>query len=77
MTKAKYKIKNWSLYNKSLIARGSINLWIDDKIKESWFYCSNGVVSVGSPSIYSDSAIELCLTVRAIYQGLRITHPAL
>jgi hypothetical protein len=103
MTKATYKIKNWSSYNtkvhhacalralenqgfsryqcsskdeywynKSLIERGSINLWPDDKTARNWFYRSSKSNEynnkVGSPDTYSNSAIELCLTVRAIYK---------
>ena len=40
MTKAKYRIKNWSSYNKSLVHRGSINLWISEEVCRDWFYCS-------------------------------------
>jgi len=77
MTKATYRIKNWSSYNKSLIERGSINLWIDDKIQENWFYSNNRFRchKVGSPTTYSDFAIELCLIVRATYKlPLRMTY---
>ncbi len=35
--KAKYKIKNWSEYNKALVNRGNISLYIDEQVLESWY----------------------------------------
>lgn len=78
ITKAKYRIKNWSLYNKSLINKGSINLWIDEKISNDWFYFSRtgkDNKKEGRSFIYSNITIELCLTARAIYKmPLRMTE---
>ena len=86
MTKAKYRIKNWSSYNKSLVHRGSINLWISEEVCRDWFYCSKAYRNnkkankkankkEGHPFTYSNVAIELCLTVRSIYKmPLRMTE---
>ena len=86
MTKAKYRIKNWSSYNKSLVHRGSINLWISEEVCRDWFYCSKADRNnkkankkankkEGHPFTYSNVAIELCLTVRSIYKmPLRMTE---
>ena len=30
-TEMKYKILNWSEYNKALIQRGSLNIWIEEE----------------------------------------------
>lgn len=57
--KKKYKIRNWSEYNQSLIQRGSINLWIPSDI-ETWWH------GVGHET-YSDKAIEAMLNIKAIY----------
>lgn len=58
--KKKHKVKNWSAYNKSLIARGSLTLWISDDI-ESWWY-GNG------HDTYSDRVIEMMLVFHALYR---------
>lgn len=31
MSKKDYRVRNWSQYNKSLINRGSITFWLDEK----------------------------------------------
>ncbi len=30
-----YRVKNWAAYNRSLIARGSLTLWLDEAILSS------------------------------------------
>jgi len=30
-----YRIKNWSSYNRALIARGSLTLWLDESVLSS------------------------------------------
>lgn len=57
--KKKYKIENWSEYNKALIKRGSLTLWISDDIGEWWY--GEGY------DTYSDRAIEACLALKAVY----------
>jgi hypothetical protein len=75
MTKAKYKIKNWSTYSKSLVERGSINLWINEEVAKNWFYNKSEGKKKGHLLTYSDIAIELCITLRSIYKmPLRMTQ---
>ena len=80
MTKAVYKLRNWGEYNKSLINRGSINLWISDDLVKGWFYKRPSNIrkvkrKSGRSFIYSDKAIELCLTIRSIFKlNLRMTQ---
>ena len=57
--KKKYKVRNWKEYNKSLIRRGSLTLWITEDI-ESWW-------SGEGHNTYSDKAIEAMLTIRLVY----------
>jgi Transposase DDE domain len=59
-----YKLSNWSAYNESLKKRGSLTIWFDDNVKYSWLY--NGKQKPGGETIYSDIAIEFCLTVRSL-----------
>ena len=35
-SKAVYRVKNWSSYNRALIARGSLTVWLDDSL---WKQC--------------------------------------
>ena len=35
--KAKYKVKNWSVYNQSLVNRGNITLYFDESVLDSWY----------------------------------------
>ncbi len=79
MTKAKYRLRNWSEYNKSLINRGSINLWIDEDLEKDWFYKKPNKKGenkkLGRSFIYSCKAIELCLIIRSIFRlNLRMTQ---
>lgn len=62
----KYSIKNWSEYNTSLIARGSLTVWVDDDIAEKW-QASNKEKRTGHPLVYSDEAILMALTIRFVY----------
>lgn len=64
-TKCRYKVTNWKEYNQSLCKRGSITLWITDDIADTWYY--QGKRAPGGELLYTDKAIELCLTLRAIY----------
>jgi IS5 family transposase len=64
--KKKYKVINWKDYNKALIQRGSLTLWISDDIT-SWWYGEGH-------NTYSDRAIEVILTFKALYgMPLRMT----
>ncbi|MBA3721898.1 MAG: IS5 family transposase [Parachlamydiaceae bacterium] len=63
MQKSRYKINNWSDYNKALIQRGSISIWIDENCIKKWIsYDSTG--KAGRPSTYSDDAILMLLILR-------------
>ena len=72
-SKDKYKVLNWSEYNKSLINRGSLNIWINDEVIEEWNY--KGKKQKGGQTIYSDLAIEICASIKRLYKfGYRQTE---
>jgi Transposase DDE domain len=58
-SKRKYRVKNWPEYNRSLIARGSLTLWISDDVAGSWYGHGH--------ETYSAMAIETMLCIKAIY----------
>ena len=64
MGKTKYKVRNWSEYNNALKERYNITLWINDETQEAWYAEPTG--KRGAQPIYSDDAIEGCLTIRSL-----------
>ena len=65
-TESTYRIRNWPEYNRSLIQRGSITVWIDEKSIKNWF-SSYHTCQAGRPAIYSDEAILMILILREVY----------
>lgn len=59
--KSRYRVENWSEYDRALIARGSITLWIDEAVLAGW-----GAAG-GKGWRYSDVAILCGLSLRAVF----------
>ena len=38
MAKARYRIRNWTEYNRSLVARGDVMLWFDEGVVNAWYW---------------------------------------
>jgi hypothetical protein len=64
--KAKYRIRNWSLYNKSLIQRGSLTVWLSEDAVKKWL-ALRGNGKKGRPELYSDDAILTALMIRFVF----------
>jgi hypothetical protein len=62
-----YRIRNWPEYNRALIQRGSITVWIEENAVKNWF-SSYHTCQAGRPATYSDEAILMMLTLREIYK---------
>lgn len=56
-----YRVTNWREYNRALVARGSITLWIDEAVISGW-----GAAG-GKGWRYSDMAILCALSQRAVF----------
>ncbi len=71
-----YKINNWSEYNKSLVARGDITLWLPQGQKfEDFWHNHQKSGKRGRSFSYSSMAIEFCLTIRYLFRfNYRITE---
>ena len=54
--KKRYKLKNWSEYNRALKQRGSMELWVNDEVIDQWLAEPSG--RPGSQTVYSDFAME-------------------
>ena len=67
-----YRVRNWPEYNKVLISRGSLTLWVDRR-------CPPGVGkalrrAAGRPQIYTEAPIECALVVSTVLRlSLRVT----
>ena len=59
--KARYRVTNWREYNRALVARGAITLWIDEAVVAGW-----GAAG-GKGWRYSDMAILCALSLRAVF----------
>lgn len=64
--KAKYRIRNWNDYNKSLIQRGSITIWFSDDAIRKWT-APKEAGKKGRPKLYSDDAILTALIIRSVF----------
>lgn len=67
MGKVAYRIQNWKQYNRALIDRGNLTLWISEDVVESW-YAAPRIQGRGRPFTYSDACIELALTLRSLFR---------
>ncbi len=63
--KEKYRVENWTEYNKALVKRGDITLYMPENLEETWYEKPSG--KVGSSRKYSDFAIEFMLIIRSAY----------
>ena len=61
----RYQIRNWQEYNRALINRGRLTVWIDDEIITAWRNTAPAA-GPGAPRTYSDLAIECALVCKAV-----------
>ena len=66
-TGKKYRVKNWSQYNASLVRRGDVTLWLDEAVIAGWQH-ANAETKVSSPYLYSDEAILCLLSLREVFK---------
>jgi hypothetical protein len=58
-----YRTTNWPEYNAALKRRGSLEIWFDPEMH----WLSKPCGRPGRPMRFSDSAIELCLTLKTLF----------
>jgi IS5 family transposase len=58
------QLRNWPLYNRSLVKRGDITCWID---VDSWHWSAKSGSKGGRPKSYSDAAIMTMLVIKSVY----------
>jgi IS5 family transposase len=73
-TKRQYRLRNWGHYNKALVRRGSLTLWVSDDILAEWLN-HQPTGRRGVPRTYSDTAILCMATLEEVYRlPLRATE---
>lgn len=65
--KVRYRVTNWSKYNKALVNRGRLTIWMASDLLENWLV-EESKGKVGHPFTYSDDAIECLLMLRSVYR---------
>ena len=63
--KTKYRVQNWAAYDRGLVRRGSITLWLTPEAVAAWKPQRSG--KPGGQPRYSDLAIETALTLRLVF----------
>ncbi len=56
---------NWAEYDESLRRRGDLTVWIGDDALALW--AAPPRMTSGGQAVYSDLAIELCLTLGMVF----------
>ena len=64
--KTKYRVSNRADYDRALVQRGGITLWISQDAIASWKPAPSG--RRGAQRKYSDHAIETALTLRLVFK---------
>ena len=63
--KTKYRVANWASYDRALVGRGDVTLWVSPEAIATWEPLSVG--TRGGQQKYSDVAIETALTLRLLF----------
>ncbi len=63
--KTKYHVRNWASYDRALVRRGDITIWLSPAAIAAWE--PNGAGTRGAQRKYSDLAIETALTLRLLF----------
>src|SRR5512144_2937945 len=70
---ASSRIRNWREYNRALVNRGSLTIWVDQEALDAWNY--RGPAQWGGQYVYSDTAIQCVLMLRSVFHlPLRATQ---
>lgn len=64
--KETYRLSNWTEYNKALVSRGFITLWLSEDTLANWYY--QGPRAAGGQFRYSDGCIQAALALKAVFR---------
>lgn len=68
MGKVAYRIRNWKQYNRALINRGNLTLWVSEDTISTWYAAPDLRTGRGRRYTYSHACIELGLTLRTLFR---------
>ena len=66
-SKVRYKVTNWTDYNKALINRGSLTMWFSEEVIKIWLKAEQ-TGRRGHPIKYADTAIECMLILKGVFR---------
>jgi IS5 family transposase len=64
--KTKYRVSNWAEYDRALVQRGDVTLWISTDATDAWKPAPSG--RRGGQRKFSEHAIETALTLRLVFR---------
>jgi len=64
--KHSYRLRNWSQYNKALVERGSLTVWVSRDVLSAW-HNRERTGKRGKPANYTDTAILCMATLEEVY----------
>lgn len=66
-SKHSYRLRNWGQYNRALVRRGSLTIWVGDDALAAWH--EHGQTGRrGCPRLYADAAILTMATLQEVYR---------
>jgi IS5 family transposase len=72
--KRQYRLPNWADYNKALVQRGSLTIWVSEDVLSAWHNTAR-TGKRGKPAAYADTAILCMATLEEVYRlPLRATQ---
>ena len=63
--KGRYRVLNWSEYDRALVQRGDLTIWFTPEVIAAWQPCGDG--RRGGQRRYSDVAVEAASTLRLLF----------
>ena len=64
--KTKYRVGNWPAYERALVQRGDVTLWLSADVRDAWRPSPSG--QPGGQQRFSDLAITTALTLRLVFR---------
>ena len=64
--KTKYRVGNWPAYERGLVQRGDVTLWLSADARDAWRPSPSG--QPGGQQRFSDLAISTTLTLRLVFR---------
>jgi IS5 family transposase len=73
-TRTTYRLRNWPEYNRALVQRGSLTLWVTADVVQTW-HPTAPENKRGHPRLYTDTATATMATLQELYHlGVRQTE---